>query len=237
MKNMKIITIASMKGGVGKTTLAVYLAAYLAKTSKKVLLIDADPNNNLTDFFLRDEELSSLEKLNLFQSLLGLIGVNDSIRQISTYLSILPSTPELAKSQIELANDPGTMIRFQADLKKLKYDFIVWDTPPSLTYELFLALFGADYVLSPIGFSRWTIQGFSLIETACKKMKAPLPIAVPCMVTKKDSERIYESGLGRISKAFISKNIAYGKSAILGKLVPENSDLWDEFKFLVKEIL
>lgn len=234
---MKIITVASMKGGVGKTTLAVYLAAFLAKSKKKVLLIDADPNNNLTDFFLRDEELNTLEKSNLFQVLLGLVDVRDAVRHISPYLSIIPSTPELAKAHIELANDPGSMIRFQADIKLLDFDFIVWDTPPSLTYELFLALHCSNVILSPLGFSRWTFQGFSLIENACKKMKSPAPIGVPCIVSKKDSERIYESGLKRISKSVISKNTAYGKSAILGKLIPDNSPLWNEFKSLYREVL
>lgn len=234
---MKIITVASMKGGVGKTTLAVYLAAFLAKSKKKVLLIDADPNNNLTDFFLRDEGLDTLEKSNLFQVLLGMVDVKDAVRSISTNLAIIPSTPELAKAHVELANDPGSMIRFQSEIKLLKYDYIIWDTPPSLTYELFLALYCSNVVLSPLGFSRWTFQGFSLIENACRKMKSPDPIGVPCIVSRKDSERIYESGLERISKSIISKNIAYGKSAILGKLIPDNSPLWDELKSLTKEVL
>ncbi|EMJ90276.1 CobQ/CobB/MinD/ParA nucleotide binding domain protein [Leptospira meyeri serovar Semaranga str. Veldrot Semarang 173] len=226
-----------MKGGVGKTTLAVYLAASLAKSKKRTLLIDADPNNNLTDFFLREEGLDTLEKSNLFQVLLGLVDVKDAVRSISPNLGIIPATPELAKVHVELANDPGSMIRFKSDLKSLKYDFIVWDTPPSLTYELFLALHCSNVVLSPLGFSRWTFQGFSLIENACRKMKSPDPIGVPCMVSKKDSERIYESGLERISKSIISKNTVYGKSAILGKLMPENSPLWDEFKSLSREVL
>ena len=133
---MKIITVASLKGGVGKTTLAIYLGASLASQGKKVLLIDADPNNNLTDFFFRNIAIASMRQHNLFRVLQGLSNLTDSIRLHAGNISVLAATPELAKANLELSNDPSSMIRFRQDLMELDYDFVVWDTPPSLTYEL-----------------------------------------------------------------------------------------------------
>lgn len=236
---MRSIVIASLKGGVGKTTLAIYLAASISKTNfgKKVLIIDADPNNNLTDFFLRDESLETLEEKNLFTVLLGDAKLEDSLRKFSGF-SILPATPELAGAHLELSNDPGSMLRFQANLKKLGFDYVVWDTPPSLTYELFLALHGSDIVLCPIGFSRWTFQGFKLIERACQRLEAPSPICVPFNVSAKDQERIYDTkGINRITKTAIPRSAQFSKSATLGKLFSDSHDLWSDFEKLTKEIL
>lgn len=235
---MRSIIIASLKGGVGKTTLAIYLAASIAKNQdkKRVLVVDADPNNNLTDFFLREESLESLEGRNLFTALQGDVKLSDCIRKLSG-ISILPATPELAGAHLELSNDPGSMLRFQASLKKLEYDYVVWDTPPSLTYELFLALHGSDIVLCPIGFSRWTFQGFKLIERACQRLEAPSPICVPFNVSAKDQERIYDTGIDRITKTAIPRSAQFSKSATLGKLFSDSHDLWSDFEKLTKEIL
>lgn len=230
---MKSITIASLKGGVGKTTLAIYFAASLARQKKKVLLIDADPNNNLTDFFLRNEELDSLQSKSLFNILKGRATLTDSIRIVEPGLGIIPTTPELAKAQNDFGANPGTALRFHNALKTLNYDFIVFDTPPSLTYELYLALYNADHVICPIGFSRWTIQGYQLIAEACEQNNVTSPICVPFNVSKKDSERISEIELPS-TKTSIPKSAEFAKSAINGKL---SDKVFGDFKNLTKEIL
>jgi len=230
---MKIITVASLKGGVGKTTLAIYLAASLSRQKKKVLLIDADPNNNLTDFFLRNEELESLQTRNLYQVLKGRSSLADSTRNVLSGLHILPTTPELAKAQNEFSSNPGTALRFHNSIKSSDYDYIVFDTPPSLTYELYLSLYGSNHVICPIGFSRWTIQGYQLIAEACIENNVAEPICVPFNVSKKDAERISEIELPS-TKTSIPKSAEFAKSAINGKL---SEKVWDEFKKLTKEIL
>ncbi|TGM22020.1 ParA family protein [Leptospira meyeri] len=230
---MKIITIASLKGGVGKTTLAIYFAASLARKKKKVLLIDADPNNNLTDFFLRSEDLESLQKKSLYSVLKGRCSLSDSIRTIESGLSVIPTTPELAKAQIDFGANPGTTLRFQNSIKSLDLDFVIFDTPPSLSYELYLALYNADHVLCPIGFSRWTIQGYQLIADACLENNINAPICVPFNVSKKDSERISEIDLPS-TKTSIPKSAEFAKSAINGKL---SDKVLGDFNILTKEIL
>lgn len=230
---MKSITIASLKGGVGKTTLAIYFAASLARQKKKVLLIDADPNNNLTDFFLRNEELDSLQTKSLYNILKGKIPITEAIRKIEPGLGVIPTTPELAKAQNDFGANPGTALRFHNALKTLEFDFIIFDTPPSLTYELYLALYNADHVLCPIGFSRWTIQGYQLIAEACVQNNITEPVCVPFNVSKKDSERISEIELPS-TKTSIPKSAEFAKSAINGKL---SDKVWNEFSHLTKEIL
>ena len=68
---MKIITIASLKGGVGKSTLAIFLSQALAQLNTRVLVIDADPNNNMTDYFLRKIPSEEIESRNLYHVLAG----------------------------------------------------------------------------------------------------------------------------------------------------------------------
>lgn len=230
---MKIITVASLKGGVGKTTLAIYFAASLARKKKKVLLVDADPNNNLTDFFLRSEELDSLQNKSLYNVLKGRIPLIDSIREVENGLSILPTTPELAKAQVDFGANPGIALRFQNSIKALNLDYVVFDTPPSLSYELYLALYNANHVICPIGFSRWTIQGYQLIADACFENNVSSPICVPFNVSKKDSERIAEIELPS-TKTSIPKSAEFAKSAINGKL---SDKVFEEFNLLTKEIL
>lgn len=239
---MKVISIASLKGGVGKTTLSIYLGASIQKVfpNKKVLLVDADPNNNLTDFFLREETVEALEERNLFTVLVGESRLDESIRVIDN-LYILPATPDLAGAHLELSNDPSSMIRFRKNLEIFcetnKIDFVIFDTPPSLTYELFLALHLSTSVICPIGFSRWTLQGFKLIDRACRKLEAPDPICVPFNVSQKDAERIYDSGLQNVTKSFVPKSAQFVKSATLGKIFSESLDIWDDLEKLVKEVL
>lgn len=230
---MKSITIASLKGGVGKTTLAIYFAASLARQKNKVLLIDADPNNNLTDFFLRNEDLESLQSKSLFNILKGRAKLNDSIRIIESGLGVIPTTPELAKAQNDFGANPGTALRFHNAIKALDFDYIIFDTPPSLTYELYLALYNADHVICPIGFSRWTIQGYHLIAEACEENNVTAPICVPFNVSKKDTERISEIELPS-TKTSIPKSAEFAKSAINGKL---SDKVFTDFKNLAKEIL
>jgi len=230
---MEIITVASLKGGVGKTTLAIYLGASLARQGKKVLLVDADPNNNLTDFFLRFEDIKTLQKYNLFQVLGGRCSLTESIRNMVGGPMVLPTTPELAKAQNKFSSNPGTALRFHESIKALDLDYVVFDTPPSLTYELYLSLYKADRVICPIGFSRWTFQGYLLIAEACAENNVVDPICVPFNVSKKDAERISEIDLPS-TKTSIPKSAEFAKSAINGKL---SEKVWDDFKKLTKEIL
>ena len=154
---MKVITFGSLKGGVGKTTCAAFLAQALTAEGARVLVVDIDANNNLTDYFLRDTTAQELEARNVRHVLVDGLKPVEAVHHSAHGIDIIPATPELHSVGIELASDPGALLRFPVDLRQLDYDFIVIDSPPALVIELRAALYAANLVLVPIAFSRWTI--------------------------------------------------------------------------------
>lgn len=232
---MKKIVVSSLKGGVGKTTLSIYLSMSYARAGYRTLVIDADPNNNLTDFFLRDEPVENLTERNLFRVLKGYCSAKEAVFPGPSGLEILPATPDLARAQGDLYGDPGAIVRFADDLSGMGFDVVVIDTPPSIGFELSLSLYKTDSVLCPVGFSRWTLQGFDLVREESLKARGPEPLAVPMSVTVKDFERLSELGL-QMAEHWIPKNAAFARSAIVGKVLPESSDLWRPFDGLRGEI-
>ncbi|WP_411821280.1 ParA family protein [Leptospira sp. 'Mane'] len=237
---MKIITIASLKGGVGKTTIAAFLGQAIRKR-KKILVCDIDPNNNLTDFFLRDVDIKELQSRNIYHSLTGRKELSDCIFKTGFDIDCIPATPELAMVGSELMNDFGSVLRFESDLKSLKYDLILLDTPPSLTYELQASIYVSDLILCPISYNRWTVHGYQLLENqVIKQKKAGKKIkllGVPSMVTAKKSEALSDVDEIPLTKTHILKSEALENAIILGTALKESSNAWTQFESLAKEVI
>lgn len=236
---MKVITIASLKGGVGKTTLAIFLSQSLS-INKRVLLIDADPNNNATDFFLRTGDVMEIENANLYHALSGKRALADCIHPTEFNLSVIPSTPGLHRVGVELGTNPGAMLRFVAHLQKLPFDYAVIDTPPAIGFELRAALHAADLILSPVHPSRWALQALDIlrdeIETVKEGMGKDLPLlVVPSIVTAKEAEAL-QVAIPEISKTAILKSGAVKKSGSTGKPLSEKIKSWNEFQSLAGEV-
>ncbi|UNE67090.1 AAA family ATPase [Leptospira interrogans] len=157
---MYIITLANLKGGVAKTTTAINLSIQLREKRKRVLCMDLDLNNNLTDFFLRGVNEKELDERNIYHALLEQKEIGTCIYETRfTGVDILPATISLGKITEELGSDPRVLGSFVENLRKLHYDFVIIDTPVYLSLELRFALFVADMVLYPVRPSRWNFQG------------------------------------------------------------------------------
>lgn len=162
----RIIVVANQKGGVGKTTTAVNLAASLAVMEKAVLVVDCDPQANATSGLgLYDGDLVP----NLYTSLYEPDKAQEAVRQTKMpYLSVLPSHQDLVAADIELVNKPKREFFIRQVLKNLQeeYEFILLDCPPSLGLLTLNALCAARELLIPLQCEYYALEGIArLMQT------------------------------------------------------------------------
>jgi chromosome partitioning protein len=155
----EIIACANQKGGVGKTTTVVSVAAYLALDGRRVLLVDVDPQGNATSGLGIDREDL---RLSVYDVLLAEVPPEDAILSTSVEdLSILPSDRSLAGAEVELVPRQGREHRLKHALEGAagKYDFILLDCPPSLGLLTVNALTAATSVLVPLQCEYYALEG------------------------------------------------------------------------------
>ena len=162
----RIIAVANQKGGVGKTTTAINLAACLAEAGKKVLTIDLDPQGNMTSGLGVDK--NEVENT-VYELMLDECSIKESMTDtVVDGMKVIPSNVNLAGAEIELLGIPEKeyILRNAVDYIKEDYDFIVIDCPPSLNMLTINAMTTANSVLVPIQCEYYALEGLSqLIHT------------------------------------------------------------------------
>ncbi|NCF75006.1 MAG: AAA family ATPase [Xanthomonadaceae bacterium] len=247
-----IISIVNQKGGVGKTTTAINLSAYLAAMGKFVLLIDIDPQTNATSGIgINKDKIENSS----YEVLLGGVNARKALTNLfMPTLKIIPSSPNLAGATIELVNQPGREFTLKNNLLEIKndFDFIIIDCPPSLDLLTINGLVAADYVLIPVQAEYYALEGLSsLLNTfnlIKENLKPNLNIlgSVITMYDKRNSlsrevmNEMYKNFPFKIFRSVIPRNVrlteapSYGQSILQYDSKSKGAKAYER---LAKEIL
>jgi len=168
----KVITIVNQKGGVGKTTTTINLAASLALAGKDILVIDTDPQGNSTSGLGISRH--GLEK-SLYDVYAGRCEITDSLKAtVMEHLCILPSTIDLLGFEVELSGKEGreNMLNSMISSIRDKYRYIFIDCPPSLGLLTLNALVAADSVIIPVQCEYYALEGLGLLTKTLRLVRS-----------------------------------------------------------------
>jgi len=169
----KVIAITNQKGGVGKTTTTINLAASLESLGNRVLLIDMDPQGNATGGSGVDiDEIKST----IYEVLLETATIADSKMTVESGFDVIPANGELSGAQVELLNEIGREIRLKSALSLVAddYDYVLIDCPPALNVLTINAMVAANSVIIPMQCEYFALEGLTALMGTIRKIRETL---------------------------------------------------------------
>jgi len=249
MQQHPIIAVLNQKGGVGKTTTAINLGAYLAKLGKTVLVVDADPQGNATSGLgLNKNSINNTT----YDILIHGVRLSEAIQKTKIVdLFIVPSNANLAASEIELGNIPQREYKLRDALRPASHDYVILDCPPALGLLTVNALTAANFVLIPVQAEYYALEGLSQLLDVIQRVKqGPNPNleilgVVVTMFDKRTTlaeqvlSEINEHFGDKVFKTIIPRNVRLAEAPSFGKTILEH-DKWSKgaraYKQLTKEV-
>ena len=248
----RAIAITNQKGGVGKTTTAINLAAALAELGKKILVIDTDPQGNMTSGFgINKNEVENT----VYELMLGSCSTEEAIiKNVRDGVDMIASNVNLAAVEIELIDDDNRnfVLRNEIEWVKDKYDYIIIDCPPSLSMLTVNAMTTADTVLVPIQCEYYALEGLSQLIHTVNLVKSGLNPELDLegvVFTMYDSrtnlsaqvvDNVKSNIQTRVYKTVIPRNIRLAEAPSFGQPISEydpKSSGAEAYMNLAKEVI
>ena len=212
----KIIVFANQKGGVGKTTSCVNVGAYMADAGKKILLIDFDPQGNLSSSIGVDSDAPGI-----YEVLSGSVPISSVVQKAENAdLYAIPSNVNLSGANVELVDQEGREFFLKNALERQKdtWDYILIDCPPSLGILTINGLCAGQHVIIPLQCEYFALEGLSLLLQTIQKVQQsvnPQLLIAGIIFTMFDSRT-------RLSREVVQEVTGYFKEKVFRTIIPRN---------------
>ena len=244
-----IIAVLNQKGGVGKTTTTINLAAYLARDGRRVLVVDLDPQGNTTSGLGFDKHGLGTTLYDVLFSKTEATKATYKTNRANLFL--LPANAQLANAEVELVGEQAREFKLKQALDELDYDFILIDCPPALGLLTVNALVAAQQVLIPVQAEYYALEGLSQLLYVIQNVQAALNPSLDILgvvLTLYDTRNALSGQVraelekhfgAKVFTSVIPRNVRLAEAPSFGKTIIEH-DKWSKgaraYKSLAREL-